>query len=158
MTNLPFLLLLASVFGLARPLLGVRGALWAATLTAACPPLAGATWYLGLDLPLAAMIMAALWLLTRCGGFRHARWTLAFGLWAAFGLMVKYSFAIYLVGPCAWALFQGLRRPGGRARVLLIEAAALALMGLTVWLLAPPQPDRPGRSHAAALPLRSAQL
>ncbi len=132
LTNLIFLvLLLAGVVRLGAHLHSVRLGLWAALLTALCPPLLASTWYFSLDFPLVAMITAGLWGLWRTAGFTRWRRCLVFGAISFLALYVKPTYALYLVLPSLWTLVAGLRRDGARLRVLgnLGLATALTLLG-----------------------------
>ena len=133
LTNMVFLLLLlAGVFRLGSHLHSARLGLWAALLTALCPPLVASTWYFSLDFPLVAMVAVGLWALWRTAGFSRWRRGLIFGALSCLGLFVKPAYALYLLAPSLWTLVTGLRRRGKPAwRVLgtLALATALTLLG-----------------------------
>ena len=124
-TNLLFLLLLlGAVAALGRRLQGPRLGLWAALLTALCPPLVASTWYFSLDFPLVAMIFVGLWALHATAGFSRLRRSLGLGLLSALGLWVKPTYALYLLLPSAWTAASGLR---GRMAGPLVVARNLGL-------------------------------
>jgi hypothetical protein len=137
LTNLVFtLVLLAGVAGLGRRLGSWRIGLWGALLTALCPPLVAATWYLSLDYPLLALTTVALLLLHLTRGFRDLRWTLAFAAWSVLGLWIKVTYAAYLVLPCLVALASGLRagRPRWRPPLQALVGAAGCALGAALLL------------------------
>jgi 4-amino-4-deoxy-L-arabinose transferase-like glycosyltransferase len=154
LTNLLFYgLLLVGLAGLGWSLAGPRVGLWAALLAALCPPLVGATWYLSLDFPLAAMVTVGLMLLVRSRGFSRRLLALDFGLWSALAMHVKFSYPIYLLIPSLVAAVQGLRRASTRRRALLGLGLAGAAAGLLFALLLEVPLDRlleELRYHAAA--------
>ena len=133
LTNGVFLLLLlVGVVRLGTHLHSTRLGLWAALLTALCPPLVASTWYFSLDFPLVAMVFAGLWGLWRCAGFTRWRRCLIFGALSCAGLYVKPTYALYLLVPSIWTLVHGLRRggrPAWRVPANLALATAVTLVG-----------------------------
>ena len=133
LTNALFLLvLLGGVVGLGTRLHSLRLGLWAALLTALCPPLVASTWYFSLDFPLVAMIAVSLWALWRTAGFTRWRPALLFGALSCAGLFVKPTFALYLLTPSLWTLVAGLRqgaRPAWRPLGPLALATAVTVAG-----------------------------
>jgi len=133
LTNLVFMLvLLAGVVRLGAHLRSTRLGLWAALLTALCPPLTASTWYFSLDFPLVAMIAVGLLALWRTAGFTRWRRALLFGAAACAGLYVKPTYALYLLVPSLWTLVVGLRRgegPAWRALAGLAMATAVTVLG-----------------------------
>src|SRR5882672_7035942 len=140
------LLLISSVYGIARGLYGPSAALLSAVLTTLLPMVLGHTHLVTTDVPVAAMMLLSAW-----GFLKLAdRPTLGrcLGCGAIFGaaLVVKYS-AVLLLPPMLWflatrwipSLWQ-LRREGGKALVLSAtrRAGGLLLVGavavLEIWL------------------------
>lgn len=125
-TNLLFTaLLLLGLSRLALRLGGRRLALWAPMLALLCPALWAATWYFSLDYPLTAMVTMGLALLLRTRGFSRLQPTLDFAAWSALGLLIKLTYAVFLLGPCVYTLAHGLRL--GRAWRVAAQAAGGAL-------------------------------
>ncbi len=119
-------ILLWALLGLGRALGRAEIGAWAGVLAVLVPPLFGVSLFYCLDYPLTAMVTAGLLLLLRTEGFSRGRACAAFAVLSALGALVKMTYALYLLGPCAAALVLGLRRQ--RPAVVLRNAAlALAL-------------------------------
>jgi len=130
-----FLVLVAGIVGLGHAMGSLRLGLWAALLTALCPPLIASSWYFSLDSPaLVAMTVTGLFLLLRTRGFSRFFPTILFSMWSGLGIYVKFSYAIYLLVPCVAAFAWGMwaRR---RSWVLLNAAIAWGI-GCGMFLLA----------------------
>jgi len=99
----------------------------------------GATFALGrrlfdveLDLPLAAMVALALYVLVGSEGFSRPGWCTAFGVVAGLGMVTKPPFAGYVLPAAGWALWQAIRAADRKRRLgwfalSLAIAAAIAL-------------------------------
>lgn len=89
-----------------------------------------------LDLPLAALVVVAAWALLASDGFARLDGSLAFGLLAGAGMLVKWTFFLFLAMPLIWVLATQVAasRPGavpGRRRwvhfcLALLAGAAVA--------------------------------
>ncbi len=83
-----------------------------------------------LDLPLAALVALACWIMLRVDGFAHRGWSLALGAVVGLGLLTKPPFPVYVVPAATWALVTGR----GRGRLLNAFLAALtAVLVSLVW-------------------------
>jgi len=83
------------------------------------------------EVPLAALVLAAIVAWVHCEGFRRRGPALALGLFIGLGLLTKWSFAFFLGPPMALAWAMGLAGPirSRRLRVLM-GAAVLGAVGL----------------------------
>ena len=126
--------LLVGVFGLGRLLGGWRVGFWAALLTALCPALVAASWYFTIDFPLVGMAAVGLLLLWYTRDYDHPWFTLLFAIWAAAGMLIKFTYALYLAVPCLIALYRALWRGPRRWRALLHLGLATAVVLGLVWL------------------------
>jgi hypothetical protein len=116
-----------AVYGLGRRLLDAEAGLLAAFLFATAPFVVFMLFNFQLDLPLAAMVALALYILVRTEDLSLRRWTLGLGLVLGLGMLTKPPFAAYLSGPLLWAAWRGLRAPDRRARLLhLLVAVGMA--------------------------------
>ena len=137
LTNAVFLvLLLLGVVGLGLELSGsLAVGLWAAALTAVCPPLVADTWYYSMDFPLTAVTICGLLLLLQTRCFTSLPFTLLFGAWAALGMLIKPSYPVYLLAPAAWAAVAGLRQAGRARRRVAINLGLGLAVALGLFLL-----------------------
>lgn len=83
-----------------------------------------------LDYPLTAAVTAAFALLIRADDFKVRRSAIAFGMAAGIGMLVKQTFAFFLILPALLVLFRVLKTRDWRA------IANLALAGLVLILIA----------------------
>ena len=129
-------LLLLTVAGWGRQLLGRGFGLLAAALVALAPALCELRVDFTLDLPVTASSVLALWLLGRWQrpAPQGGRWgqALAAALALSAALLVKQSALLVLTLPSLWALGQGLGRRERRTQVL--AGLALGLVLLLPWL------------------------
>jgi hypothetical protein len=79
-----------------------------------------------LDLPLMAMVAAALCALVRTDGFSRPGWCVALGVVLGLGMLTKAPFAGYVLPPFCWTLWQALRASDRRRRLPWL-ALALAI-------------------------------
>jgi dolichyl-phosphate-mannose-protein mannosyltransferase len=112
-----------AVYGLGRRLLDADAALLAAFLFATAPFVVFMLLNFQLDLPLAALVALALYVLVRTEDLSLRRWTLGLGLVLGLGMLTKPPFAAYLSGPLLWVAWRGLRARDRRARLLHLVAA-----------------------------------
>jgi hypothetical protein len=110
-TNLVFLALLCfSIRALGNILAPRPAGLLAALLVLVSPGIRlNAREYM-LDLPLAAMVVVAVWALLRTSGFSDRRWSLLFGVLCGAGMLTKWSFFLFLVPPVAWVVGEAWHR------------------------------------------------
>jgi len=123
---------LAATFALGRHLYDVETGLLAALFVGTAPFVVFSLTNFQLDLPLAAMVALALYLLVRAEGFSRPGWCVALGVALGLGMITKPPFAGYVLPVLAWALWQALRAGDRRRRlgwmaISLVIAAALAL-------------------------------
>jgi len=112
-----------AVYGLGRRLLDGDAGLLAAFLFATAPFVVFMLLHFQLDLPLAAMVALALYMLVRTEELALRRWALGLGLVLGLGMLTKPPFAAYLSGPLLWVAWRALRAPDRRARLLHLLAA-----------------------------------
>ena len=123
---------LAATFALGRHLFDVETGLLAALLFGTAPFVIFSLTNFQLDLPLAAMVAAALYLLVRSEGFSRPGWCAALGVVFGLGMVTKPPFAGYVVPVFGWTLWQALRAADRRRRLgwlalSLVLGAAVAV-------------------------------
>jgi 4-amino-4-deoxy-L-arabinose transferase-like glycosyltransferase len=108
-TQILFLaLLILGTWGLGNRLLGRPAGLLAGLMLLAAPGIRLSAGEYMLDLPLAALVVVAAWMLLASDGFGRLDRSLAFGLLAGAGMLIKWTFFLFLAVPVAWCLVSGL--------------------------------------------------
>ncbi len=90
-----------------------------------------------LDLPLASMVALSAFLLVRAGNFRGSLFAALLGVALGCGLLTKWTFPLFLVGPFAFYAWKGLKDKPGRRRVVgnILLALVIAILISLPWYL-----------------------
>lgn len=104
------LLLMLPAWLLGREAFGRAAGLAGALLVALIPASAGLAREVLMEVCLAAMVAWGVWALARSRGLSRRRWLLVLGALAGLGMLAKWTYALYLLGPLAWSLYEGRRR------------------------------------------------
>jgi len=145
MANSLFLaLLLLAVYGIGERLAGPWVGLLSAFIVSLLPMIFAMSRYLYLDFALTAMVAANICLLLRSDRFERRGYALLYGLSLGLGLLVKWTFVVFIAGPlllvllrrdtliAAWqAVRTALTLHNGGWKRLLVAA----LLGLTITAL-----------------------
>lgn len=123
---------LAATFALGRRLFDVGTGLLAAFFFGTAPFVVFSLTNFQLDLPLAAVVAAALYVLIRTEGFSRPAWCAWLGVALGLGMVTKPPFAGYILPVFLWVLWRALsavdrRRRVGWLAVSLVIGAAIAL-------------------------------
>jgi hypothetical protein len=128
-------LLVFGTWGLGTRLLGAPAGLLAALWLLAAPGIRIEAAAYMLDVPLAAMVVLALWALLATGEFAHRGRSLLFGALAGAGMLTKWSFFLFLAAPVLVVAIRGWnspppegvsrRRRAGNALLALAACAAV---------------------------------
>jgi len=86
-----------------------------------------------LDFPLVAAVTVSFAFLIRAGDFADRRKTLAFGIAAGVGMLVKQTFAFFFVLPALYVLIRVLWKRDRQAIVNLALAAAVLVLIAALW-------------------------
>jgi hypothetical protein len=118
---------MVSIYLIGRERISGRAGVLAAVLFGAAPFVVFNSVRFQLDLPLAAIVPLALWLLIRTDGFTRPLASLALGVVSGVGMLVKPPFFVYVLPSIVWVLVRE-RRGAGRARnvALAVVAAVVA--------------------------------
>ncbi len=87
-----------------------------------------------LDLPLMAMVAAAVLALLRARGFQNLAWSAGFGVLCAIGLLTKQAFLLAIIAPLAYEL---LRAPRHKTTALHLGLALLPVIVVLLWWYLP---------------------
>ncbi len=90
-----------------------------------------------LDLPLASMVALSAFLLVCTGNFRRSLFAALLGVALGCGLLTKWTFPLFLVGPFVFYSWRGLKDKPGRRRVVgnILLAVVIALLISLPWYL-----------------------
>jgi len=106
-----------AVWGLGRRLLDAPAGFIAAIMFATAPFMVFSLLRFQLDLPLAASVAIALYVLVRANAFASIGWSVVLGLALGIGMMIKPPFAVYLLPALAWSAWHAIRAPARGARL-----------------------------------------
>src|SRR5437867_7384999 len=123
---------LVAIFALGRALWDAETGLLAAFFFATAPFVVFSLTNFQLDLPLAAMVALALYVLHRSVGFSRAAWSVALGLVIGLGLLTKPPFPVYVLPSLLWSLWSAGRGPNRRRRLALLALALVIGMILAL--------------------------
>ncbi|MCB2193682.1 MAG: glycosyltransferase family 39 protein [Deltaproteobacteria bacterium] len=104
------LMLMLPTWLLGREAFGRAAGLAGALLLALIPASAGLAREVLMEVCLAAMVAWAVWALGQSQGLSRRKWLLVLGALAGLGMLAKWTFAMYLLGPLAWCLYTGHRQ------------------------------------------------
>ena len=138
--DLFFLTILAfSTYGIGRRLWNRPVGLLAAVFVLTTPTIVSSSKQYMVDMPLAAMVALALYLLIRSENFSRRGPSLLFGLAVGLGLLTKWTFPIFLIAPSALAVVlavvTSVRGRSVAAPVNIAGAAILAFAVCGLWYL-----------------------
>jgi 4-amino-4-deoxy-L-arabinose transferase-like glycosyltransferase len=121
--------LLLSTYGIGSAFGGQETGLLAAFVVSMYPILYGLARHYLLDFPLVAMVTLSIWLLIRAERFENRGASIAYGLSLGLGLLTKWTFAVFIVGPFLMAIVRAL---SGRSRRRLTNIALALAVGAAV--------------------------
>jgi len=97
---------LVSIYGIAHKLFSRKSvALFAVFLASVYPLLVHFSRIYDLDFPLTALLALSLYALLRTGYFTNLKWSVALGVIVALGMLTKWTFVIFFLGPLVVYLF-----------------------------------------------------
>ncbi len=105
LVTLPVVIVLT--YGLGRVMAGRRAGLVAAAITALLPMMTAMARLYYTEMHLTAVVTASLLALLLAAGFRRRGWALGWGALAGLGLLVKWTYPMYLALPLLWVLWRG---------------------------------------------------
>ncbi len=107
MTNVLYMaILLLSVYGLGARMFGKHVGLLASCLVSLFPMIFSMARYFYLDYALTAAVALSVYLLLLANGFESRKYSLLFGLSLGLGMLIKWLFLIFLLGPLCITLLR----------------------------------------------------
>lgn len=125
--------LVFATYGIGRELWSRRVGLLSALVVVTTPMIASEFHDYLLEAPLTALVALALYLLIRSKGFADRRYSLLLGAACGLGLLVKWSFPVYLALPLLAGLVPAARLHSRERLVNLLGAAAVVLAIGGLW-------------------------
>ena len=134
LANVPAtVLLLWGVYEMGLAFAGTRAAVWASILTTLTPFLIWISRETLLDYWLAAWVAAALALLVKTSGFESRRYSFLLGLACALGMLTKWFFVGFLVGPMVYIVVRHQIWSSTRRTINCLVTTAIAVAGAGIW-------------------------
>src|SRR5437867_4167319 len=134
LANIPAtVLLLWGVYEIGLAFAGTRTAVWACILTTLTPFLIWISRETLLDYWLAAWVATALALLLKTSGFESRRYSLLLGLACALGMLTKWFFVGFLVGPMVYIILRHQICSSTRRIVNCFATTAIAVASAGTW-------------------------
>jgi len=103
------LILILSTYGIARVIAGKKAGLLAAFTISMYPLIFNHLRIYMLDLPLTAMVALSIFLLLKTGGFSNKTFSWLFALAASAGLLTKFNYLGFIIGPLGLEIFKSIR-------------------------------------------------
>ncbi len=129
------LMLVVSVYGIARRIFGQDVAILSAFLISMCPVVIDFSRDFMLDLPLASMITLSMFLMLASSEFTNTRVSILLGISLGCGFLTRWTFLFFLVIPILYAFFQTVKKipeRSARVRNLLLSIFIGAILS-TPW-------------------------
>jgi len=127
-------ILVFSTYGIGRRLYDRKVGLLAAFIVTMYPVIFNQLRLYMLDLPLAAMVTLGIYLLLCSDNFKDKKYSLLFGITIGLGLLTKFSFTVFIIGPLCIILYRALtqRKKDKDIRQILINLALLLIIILSI--------------------------
>jgi 4-amino-4-deoxy-L-arabinose transferase-like glycosyltransferase len=110
MTNILYLIILVlSVYGIGRRIHSKEVGLMAAFIVSVFPIIFGLSRSYWQDFPLTAMVSLSIYLLIRVDYFRDRKYSILFGLSIGLGMLTKWTYFVFPVGPFLYVFISSLK-------------------------------------------------
>lgn len=103
-------ILLVFTYLLAFEIKGRQTAIFSAVITALLPPIYGTYTLYSMDFAITAMAASSIYCLYRSKYFNDLKWSLLFAVSCGIGMLIKETYAGYLIGPVLYALYLAFLR------------------------------------------------
>lgn len=105
MNSIFLFILIFSVYGIGKKLCNNNAGILASFIVIMYPMLFGQTRLFMPDLPLTAMTSLSLYTLLLTDGFKNRKYSLFFGMTLGLGMLTKFTFVFYVIGPIAFVMY-----------------------------------------------------
>ncbi|MBU1928364.1 MAG: glycosyltransferase family 39 protein [Candidatus Omnitrophica bacterium] len=122
-------ILVLSTFGVGKVLFDRRVGLLAAFLVSMYPLVFNNLRVYMLDVPLTAMVVLSVYLLLKSENLTNKKYTFLFAFASGLGLLIKFNFALFILGPLAPSIYRAFKKKGfSLARRNIITAILIAVL------------------------------
>lgn len=122
--------LLVSTYGIGRVCIGHRGGIHAMLIVGLYPMIFRYSRFFCPDFALTAMVCVSIWLLLLSEGFKRPYITLLFLVSFIVGMLTKWTYVLFLTGPCVYVLGQRLKQIDVRHCLRWRFMPALVIIGI----------------------------
>ncbi|MBU2222364.1 MAG: glycosyltransferase family 39 protein, partial [Candidatus Omnitrophica bacterium] len=105
-------ILVLSTFGVGKVLFDRRVGLLAAFLVSMYPLVFNNLRVYMLDVPLTAMVVLSVYLLLKSENLTNKKYTFLFAFASGLGLLIKFNFALFILGPLAPSIYRAFKKKG----------------------------------------------
>lgn len=137
MSILAFLgILIFSVYGIGKHMYNRNTGLLSAFLVSMYPMIFGPSREYLIDVPLVAMVSLSVYLLLRTEEFKNTKCSLLFGLSLGLGMLTKWSFIFFIIGPFLYEISKSLTSKNLMERketINIILAITLGILVASIW-------------------------
>jgi len=109
MTNLFYLIILIfSVYGIGKQLHSSLAGLLSSFIVSTFIPIFGFSRLYMLEFALTALVALSIYLLLKTEGFSNKSYSILFGISCGLGMLIKWNFSFFIIGPLLFYLFQNV--------------------------------------------------
>ena len=138
-----FTILMLSIYGVGKVLFDKRVGLLAAFLVSMYPLVFNHMRIYMLDLPLTSMVVLSVLLLLKTEGFTNRKYSCLFAIASGLGLLIKFNFALFILGPLIIILYKFLGKNGFKqvwrniaVVIFIVVLISFRFYGLKFWEIA----------------------
>lgn len=129
MTNMLFyLLLIVSLYLIGRKMKSPSVGILSALIVSFYPIIYGHSRLFMLDFPLTAIVTFSIYCLICTKYFKDLKWSIIFGLSAGIGMLIKWSYPLYIISPCVYFILVGLARSNKKQPLFIIRNCFISLL------------------------------
>jgi 4-amino-4-deoxy-L-arabinose transferase-like glycosyltransferase len=103
-------ILVLSTYYIAKRIAGIQAGILAVLMLTSYPIIYNNLRIYMLDLPLASLVMAGLYFLITSENFANRRNSLLFGLTFGLGLLIKFNYIAFIIGPLIFTIYQAVQK------------------------------------------------
>lgn len=113
-----FTILIFSVYGVGKTIFNKKTGLLSAFIVSMYPIIFNQLRIYMLDLPLAAMVSLSIFLLIKTKYFSNKNYSILFAIFFGFGMLTKFNFVGFIIGPLFFILFKAFTKYQGHRKII----------------------------------------